>query len=128
LSNGSPAVLVYIFRQPGANIVDTVDRVQAILPQLKASIPAAIDVRVLSDRTTTIRASVRDVQRTMAISMGLVIMVVFVFLRSVRTTLIPAVAVPVSLVGHLRRAVPVRLQRGQSFADGADHRHRIRGR
>jgi multidrug efflux pump len=98
IANGKPAVLVYIFRQPQANIIDTVDRVQAILPQLKASIPAAIDVRVLSDRTTTIRASVRDVQRTMSISMGLVIMVVFVFLRSVRTTLIPAVVVPVSLV------------------------------
>ena len=90
---------MFIFRQPGANIVETVDRVLAVLPQLKARIPASINVRVLSDRTTTIRASVRDVQRTMAISMGLVIMVVFVFLRSVRTTLIPAVAVPVSLVG-----------------------------
>ena len=101
IANGKPAVLVYIFRQPQANIIDTVDRVKAILPQLKASIPVAINVRILSDRTTTIRASVRDVQRTMAISMGLVIMVVFLFLRSVRTTLIPAVVVPVSLVGTL---------------------------
>jgi multidrug efflux pump len=94
-----PAVVMYIFRQPGANIVETVDAVRAILPMLQASIPASIDMRVLMDRTTTIRASVTDVQRTMAISMGLVIMVVFVFLRSVRTTLIPAIAVPVSLIG-----------------------------
>ena len=99
IANGKPAVLVYIFRQPEANIIDTVDRVKEILPQLEASIPAGINVRILSDRTTTIRASVRDVQITMSISMGLVIMVVFVFLRSVRTTLIPAVVVPVSLVG-----------------------------
>src|SRR5271168_3555422 len=97
-ANGKPAVLVFIFRQPAANIIDTVDRVMAVLPQLKASIPASIDVSVLSDRTNTIRASVRDVERTMGISMALVIMVVFLFLRSVRTTLIPSVVVPTSLV------------------------------
>jgi hydrophobe/amphiphile efflux-1 (HAE1) family protein len=97
-ANGKPAVLVFVFRQPAANIIDTVDRVMAVLPQLKASIPASIEVTVLSDRTNTIRASVRDVERTMGISMGLVIMVVFLFLRSVRTTLIPGVVVPTSLV------------------------------
>jgi multidrug efflux pump len=94
-----PAVICYINRQPGANIVETVDRVLDVLPQLKASIPASITVRILMDRTLTIRASVRDVQRTMAISVGLVIMVVFIFLRSWRTTLIPSIAVPVSLIG-----------------------------
>ncbi len=99
IANGKNAVLVYIFRQPAANIIDTVDRVKAVLPQLEASIPSAIHADILSDRTTTIRASVRDVQRTMSISMGLVIMVVFLFLRSVRVTLIPAVVVPTSLVG-----------------------------
>jgi multidrug efflux pump len=98
--NGKPAVIVYINRQPGANIVDTVDHVKEILPLLQASVPAAIHpFQILSDRTTTIRASVLNVQQTMAISVGLVIMVVFVFLRSVRTTLIPSVAVPISLVG-----------------------------
>ena len=98
--NGSPAVIVYINRQPGANIVETVDRVKEILPLLQASVPAAIHpFLILSDRTTTIRASVQNVQQTMAISVGLVIMVVFLFLRSVRTTLIPSVAVPISLVG-----------------------------
>jgi len=97
--NSKPAVIMFIFRQPGANIVATVDRIYAVLPQLKASIPASIEMRILNDRTTTIRASVRDVQRTMAISIGLVIMVVFIFLRSFRTTLIPSISVPVSLIG-----------------------------
>ena len=97
-ANGKPSILLVIFRQPQANIVATVDRVRALMPQLKASIPASIDMVVIMDRTTTIRASVADVQRTMAISISLVIMVVFVFLKSWRTTLIPAIAVPVSLV------------------------------
>jgi len=91
--------LLFIFRQPGANIVDTVDRVLDILPMLKASLPASVNLRVVSDRSNTIRDSISDVQRTMSISMGLVIMVVFVFLRTVRATIIPSVAVPMSLVG-----------------------------
>ena len=97
--NGKPAVVAFVNRQPGANIVETVDRIRAVLPQLKASMPASIDLRVVSDRTITIRASVLNVEQTMAISVGLVILVVFVFLRSVRTTMIPTVAVPVSLIG-----------------------------
>ena len=97
--NGNPSVLIVIFRQPGANIIDTVDRVRAALPSLKASIPAAIDLTVVMDRTLTIRASVRDVERTLLISICLVILVVFFFLRSVRATLIPSVVVPVSLIG-----------------------------
>jgi multidrug efflux pump len=97
--NGKPAVIVYINRQPGANIVETVDQVLDILPLLEASVPAPIHFQILADRTTTIRASVSTVQQTMAISIGLVIMVVFIFLRSVRTTMIPSVAVPISLVG-----------------------------
>ena len=99
LSNGKPCALVIVFRQPGANIIDTVDGVRAALPQLKASIQSAIDLTVVTDQTTTIRASVRDVERTLIISIGLVIMVVFVFLRNPRATLIPAVVVPVSLIG-----------------------------
>src|SRR5689334_23152688 len=99
LANGKPCALVIVFRQPGANIIDTVDGVRAALPQLKASIPSAIDLNVVTDQTTTIRASVREVERTLVISIGLVILVVFVFLRSARTTLIPAVVVPVSLIG-----------------------------
>jgi multidrug efflux pump len=99
LTNGKPAVLVIVFREPGANIIETVDRVRGLLPQLRASLPPAVQLSVAQDRTTTIRASVRDVGRTMAVSIGLVILVVFAFLRSLRATAIPAVAVPVSLIG-----------------------------
>ncbi len=98
-TNGKPCVLIIIFRQPGANIIDTVDSIRAILPQLKADMPPSIDMRVAMDQTLTIRASVHDVERTLIISVILVILVVFVFLRNVRTTFIPSVAVPVSLLG-----------------------------
>jgi multidrug efflux pump len=97
--NGKPSVLIIIYRQPGANIIDTVDRIRAALPSLKASVPSAIDTQIVVDRTQTIRASVRDTERTLLISISLVILVVFLFLRNVRATLIPAVAVPVSLIG-----------------------------
>jgi multidrug efflux pump len=97
--NGKPSVLIIIFRQPGANIIETVDRVRAALPSLKASIPTAIDTEVVLDRTQTIRASVRDVERSLMISISLVILVVFLFLRNWRATLIPSVAVPASLIG-----------------------------
>ncbi len=99
LYNGSPSVLVILFRQPGANIIDTVDAVKSLLPQLRASIPAAIDLNVVMDRTNTIRASLHEVERTLLIATALVIGVVFVFLRNARATLIPSVAVPVSLIG-----------------------------
>ena len=97
--NGKRSVTVIIFRQPGANIIETVDRVLAQLPIIQASIPLGMDTTVVLDRTTTIRASVNDVERTLLISIGLVVVVVFVFLRNGRATLIPAVAVPVSLIG-----------------------------
>src|SRR6202042_2220109 len=97
--NGKRAVTVIIFRQPGANIIATVDRVRAQLPSIKASIPLGIDITIVLDRTTTIRASVLDVEKTLLLSIGLVILVVFLFLRDVRTTLIPSIAVPISLVG-----------------------------
>jgi multidrug efflux pump len=98
-ANGKPAVLMIVFRQPGANIIGTVDRVYALLPQLRASVSPAIDISVLMDRTTTIRASVRDIEFTLIISIVLVIFVVFVFLRNLWTTLIPSVSVPLSLIG-----------------------------
>jgi multidrug efflux pump len=97
--NGKRAVTVIIFRQPGANIIATVERLRAEMPSIKASIPDGIDVTIVLDRTTTIRASVDDVERTLLISVVLVIAVVFIFLRNGRATLIPAVAVPVSLIG-----------------------------
>lgn len=98
-SNGRPAVLMILYRQPGANIIDTVDRVTALLPQLRATIAAAIDLNVVMDRTPTIRSSLREVERTLLISVALVVLVVFLFLRRARATLIPAIAVPVSLIG-----------------------------
>jgi multidrug efflux pump len=97
--NGTPSITIMIFRQPGANIIDTVDRVRAELPSIEASIPQGIKTTIVLDRTTTIRASVNDVERTLILSVVLVILVVFVFLRNWRATLIPTVAVPVSLIG-----------------------------
>ena len=98
-ADGLPAVIVNIQRQPGANIIAVVDRLERLLPQLKAALPRAVEVRVLADRTTTIRASVADVQFEMMLTVALVVMVIFLFLRSLRATLIPSVAVPLSLVG-----------------------------
>ncbi|MGH8739116.1 MAG: efflux RND transporter permease subunit, partial [Burkholderiales bacterium] len=99
LSNGKPSVLVILYKQPGANILETTRSVREALPQLEASIPQAINVSVAMERTSTINASLREVEATLLIAMGLVILVVFAFLRNARTTLIPAIAVPVSLVG-----------------------------
>ncbi len=99
LANGKPGVLVVIFRQPGANVIETVDRVRALMPYLQSSISPAIKLAVVSDRTITVRASVKDIESTLLISIVLVILVVFVFLRTVRATVIPSIAVPLSLVG-----------------------------
>ena len=99
LINGKPGIILPIFRQPGANIIDTVDRVKAILPYLQSSISPAMKLSVVMDRTTSVRASVKDIERTLLISIVLVILVVFLFLRTVRATIIPSIAVPLSLVG-----------------------------
>jgi multidrug efflux pump len=99
LANSKRAVLIIVYRQPGANIIDTVDRIQGLMPELKASISPAIALAVVLDRTTTIRASFRDIQLTMLFSIALVVLVVFVFLRSASATVIPSVAVPLSLLG-----------------------------
>ena len=97
--NGKRAVMLIIFRQPGANIIQTVDNIRASLPTIKASINSGIDITVVLDRTTTIRASVKDVERTLITSTFLVVIVVFVFLRNLRSTFIPGIAMPVSLIG-----------------------------
>ena len=97
--NQTPAVIINIQRQPGANIIEVVDRVKKLLPTLKSTLPAAIDIQILTDRTTTIRASVEDVQFTLLLTIALVVMVMFLFVRSVAATIIPSVAVPLSLVG-----------------------------
>src|SRR5246500_1156673 len=99
LANGKPSVLVVLFRQPGANIIDTVDRVRSLMPFLQSSISPAIHLTVVMDRTVTVRASVKDIEFTLILSIILVILVVFAFLRTVRATIIPSIAVPLSLVG-----------------------------
>src|SRR5260221_5083728 len=97
--NGKPSILLIIQRQPGVNVIATVERIRAALPHLQASIPPAIDVHIVSDRTQTIRASVSDVQFTLILTIGLVVMVIFLFLRNLKATLIPSVTVPLSLIG-----------------------------
>ena len=98
-ANTAPGIVINIQRQPGANVIETVDRIQALLPSLRATLPAAVDLQILTDRTTTIRASVHDVQLELLFSVLLVTAVIALFLRSLRATLIPAVAVPLSLIG-----------------------------
>src|SRR6202011_2593804 len=97
--NTDEAVIVNIQRQPGANVIDVVDHIQALLPQLKAALPSAVDVAILTDRTTTIRASVSDVEFELTLSIVLVVLVIFVFLRNIPATIIPSLSVPLSLVG-----------------------------
>jgi len=98
-ANKNPAVILNIQRQPGANIIAVVDRVEKLLPQLQASLPASVKIDILTDRTSTIRASVEDVEFTLVLTIALVVMVIFLFLRSLRATVIPALAVPLSIVG-----------------------------
>jgi multidrug efflux pump len=97
--NQTPAVILNIQRQPGANIIGVVDRIQALLPQLRASLPTSVELTVLTDRTNTIRASVRDVELELMLTIALVVMVIFLFLRTLAATIIPSVSVPLSLVG-----------------------------
>ena len=123
-----PSVLLIIFRQPGANIIETVDRIRAAIPQLKTEIPAGIDVHVVVDRSSTIRSSVRDVEMTLMLSIGLVILVVFLFLRNGRRDVHSQRRRASLSHRHVWRDVSLRLQYRQSFADGAHDFHRFRGR
>src|SRR5262249_1100467 len=97
--NNKRAIILAVQRQPGANVIETVGRIKAMLPVLKASIPSAVNINVISDRTQTIRASVDDVQFTLMLSVALVVLVVFIFLRTLWATIIPAITVPLSLIG-----------------------------
>ncbi len=125
--NESPAVIVNIQRQPGANIIAVVDRIKALLPQLQASLPSSISVKILTDRTNTIRASVSDVQFELMLTIGLVVLVIFLFLRNLVGHHHSQRRRAVVAGGHVRRDVPAGLQLEQSVADGADHFHRLRG-
>ena len=99
--NTTPALIVNIQRQPGANVIQVVNGIKALLPTLSASLPAAITVKPLTDRTVTIRASVQDVEFELALAVGLVVMVIFLFLRNIPATIIPSLSVPLSLIGAL---------------------------
>ena len=125
--NTTPAVVLNIQRQPGANTITVVKRIQQVLPQLEANLPASIHVTTMTDMTTSIQASVNDVEFELMLTIGLVVMVIFLFLRSLRATIIPSVAVPLSL-GDFWRHVPARIQPRQPVVNGAHHFHRIRGR
>ncbi len=127
-ANTTPAVILNVQRQPGTNVIEVVDRVKNLLPQLQASLPAAVEVTLLTDRTVTIRASVRDVEFELLLAVALVVMVIYLFLRNVPATLIPSVAVPLSLVGTFGVMYLRRVLDQQPDADGAHHRDRLRRR
>ncbi len=111
-ANGKRGVFLVVYKQPGANVIDTVDKIKAQLPRLVAAIPPAIKIEVLSDRTQTIRAAVHDVQFTLLLTIALVVMVIFIFLRSFWATLIPTVTVPLALIGACALMWVVRLHAG----------------
>jgi len=119
-SNQTPAVIVNIQRQPGVNVIEVVNRIKNIIPQLRSSLPGSVDVIMLTDRTTTIRTSVNDVQFELFLAIALVVMVIFLFLRNLSATIIPSIAVPLSLCRNIRSNVPFRLQHQQSYFDGFD--------
>ena len=126
--NDAPAVIVNIQRQPGANIIAVVDRIKALLPQLKTALPASVQMTVLTDRTTTIRASVSDVEFELMLTVALVVMVIFLFLRTLAATVIPERCRASLARRHIRRDVSPRLQPQQPDTDGADHLDRLRRR
>ena len=126
--NGKPAVFVTVYQQPGANVIEMIDAVKAELPLLKSSIDPKIDLVVTFDRSITIRASLRQVEQTLLLAVAFVILVVYIFLNSYRAALIPALVVPVSLIGTFGAMYLLELHARQFLADGAHHRHGVRGR
>lgn len=124
--NGSPAVVIDVQRQPGANVIGTVDAIKAALPELEAQLPADVHVTLLTDRTAGIRASVSDVQFELVLAVLLVTLVIFLFLGSVRATVVASIAVPLSLVGAFAAMYSPRFLNQQPHADGADHRLGLR--
>ena len=127
LFNGEPAVIVLVTLQPGANAIETVDNVRALLPELQDQLPKDIKLQVATDRTHSIRASLHEVEITLLIAMALVVLVVSAFLRSARATIIPAVATVGVAAGHFRRHVPAGFLAQQPQPDGADGGDRLRG-
>ena len=126
--NNRDGVILAVFKQPGANVIDTVDRIKAELPQLTARIPPAVKIETILDRTVTIRASVADVEFTLVLTICLVVMVILLFLRNFWATLIPSVTVPLALAGSFAAMYLMHFQPRQPVADGADYRGRVRRR
>ena len=127
-ANTTPAIILNVMRQPGANIIEVVNRIEALLPRIASTLPAAVDVGVLSDRTVTIRASVADVEFELGLAIVLVVIVIFLFLRTIPGTIIPSLSVPLSLVGTLGVMYLLGFSLDNLIADGVDHRHRLCGR
>ncbi len=127
-ANADPAIILNIQRQPGANVIQVVDGITRLLPQIEAGLPAAVTITVLSDRTTTIRASVADVEFELGLAIVLVVLVIFVFLRNLPATIIPSLSVPLVARRHAHRHVPFGIQPRQSVAHGLDDLDRLRRR
>ena len=127
-ANGKRGVFLVVYKQPGANVIDTVDKIKATLPRLVAAIPPAIKIELISDRTQTIRAAVEDVQFTLLLTIALVVMVIFLFLRSFWATVIPAITVPLALLGACALMWVFGYTLDNLSLDGADDRGRLRGR
>ena len=126
--NNQRAILLSVQRQPGANVIETVDRIKALLPQLQASIPPAIKLSIVSDRTQTIRASIADVQNTLMLTVVLVVMVIFLFLRNFWATIIPSITVPLSLIGTFAILYEMGYSLDNLSLMGLIDRGRLRGR
>lgn len=125
--NSKPSVSISITRQAGANMLETIDSVKALMPELNSMLPAGTKLTLAIDRSSTVRDALQETEKTLLFSILLVIVVVYVFLRRGRATLIPAVALPISLVGTIQRDVFPRLQSGRSLHDGAHHLYRLCG-
>ena len=125
--NQTPAVILNVQRQSGANTIRVVNSIKLLMPQLKANLPSGINITMLTDLTTDIKASVADVEFELLLTIGLVVMVIFLFLRNLYATIIPSISVPVSIVGTFGGHVRSGLQPGQPVADGPHHLHRLRG-
>ena len=127
-ANGKRGVFLVVFKQPGANVIETVDKIKATLPRLVAAIPPAIKIEVISDRTQTIRAAVEDVQFTLLLTIALVVMVIFIFLRSFWATVIPTITVPLALLGACALMWVFGYTLDNLSLMALDHRGRLRGR
>ena len=128
LAERPPGILLQVFKQPGANVIDTVKRIKAMMPHALASVPASVKVELVMDRTITINASVHDVEITLLLTFALVVLVIFLFLRNAWATIIPGVTVPLSLLGTCAGMYLIGFSLDNLSLMAPDHRGRVRGR